>query len=138
MKRWIGMVVASMVVLPLAMTTAAAEESVEEVALALSALSGAGYAQDWKVTNEAGGIACYRSQHLLEAHGAMGFFNLHELRMLVAEDKCFLIREHWIPTITEEQLISGVGVTMVKVRLAVRGGGDVRFAWALEGNFDRR
>lgn len=98
-------------------------------------LTGASNAQGLRITNEAGGVACYKSQDLLEAHGAIGYYNFTKVQLLIAAERCFLMRKHWTPRITDERTIGGVNVKMVHVRLDNMGA-DVRIAWALLKNFE--
>ena len=102
---------------------------------AMVLLNGVAHAQELRITNEAGGIACYDANDLLAAHSAIGFYNFDKVRALIAQDKCFGMREHWRPKITDERVIGGVGVKMVHVRLD-NSGQSVRIAWSLLKNFD--
>ena len=102
---------------------------------ALVLLNGATNAQALRITNAAAGMACYSSQDLLTAHSAIGFYNFDKVRALIAQDKCFVMKEHWRPKITDERVIGGVGVKMVHVRLD-NSGQSVRIAWSLLKNFD--
>ena len=102
---------------------------------ALVLLNGATNAQALRITNAAGGMACYSSQDLLTAHSAIGFYNFDKVRALIAQDKCFVMKEHWRPKITDERVIGGAGVKMVHVRLD-NSGQSVRIAWSLLKNFD--
>ena len=99
------------------------------------AMSVGANAQVLKITNNAGGVACYASQDLLEAHSAIGFYNFKKVQVLIARDKCFLMRKHWKPRITDEHVIGGANVKMVHVRLDNQGR-DMRIAWALLANFE--
>ena len=105
------------------------------VGLVSMILNIAANAQVLKITNEAGGIACYDSQDLLEAHSAIGYYNFKKVQLLIARDKCFLMQKHWKPRITDEHVIGGVNVKMVHVRLDNMGR-DVRIAWSLLLNFE--
>ena len=98
-------------------------------------LAVAASAQVLKITNEAGGIACYASQDLLEAHSAIGFYNFKKVQLLIARDKCFVMQKHWKPRITDEHIIGGANVKMVHVRLDNMGR-DMRIAWSLLLNFE--
>ena len=91
-------------------------------------------AQGVQMTNEAGGIACYQAQDLIEAHGAIGFYEFGKVQGLIAQDRCFIMQPHWKVRITEEQLIRGVNAKMLKVRLDNQGR-DMRIAWTLAKNF---
>ena len=105
------------------------------VAAISMALMGSLEAQGLRITNAAGGVACYKTQDLFEAHGAMGYYNFEKVQMLIARDQCFLMQKHWKPRITEEHVIHGVNVKMVHVRLDNMGR-DLRIAWSLLKNFD--
>ena len=59
-------------------------------------------AQVLKITNNAGGVACYDSQDLLEAHSAIGFYNFKKVELLIARDKCFIMQKHWKPLVSQE------------------------------------
>ena len=98
-------------------------------------LAGAASAQGLRITNAASGVACYSSQDLLEVHGAIGYYNFQKVQALIAADRCFLMKEHWKPRITDEQMIGGVNVKMVHVRLDNMGR-DMRIAWSLLKNFE--
>ena len=86
-----------------------------------------------RIVNEASGIACYSSQDLMTAHSALGFFNHSQVQLLIARDKCFVMRKHWSVKVDEERTIGGVNVKMVKVRLDNQGA-DLRIAWTLLAN----
>ena len=99
------------------------------------ALNVSANAQVLKITNNAGGLACYNSQYLLEAHSAIGFYNFKKVQNLIARDKCFIMQKHWKPRITDEHVIGGANVKMVHVRLDNMGM-DMRIAWSLLLNFE--
>lgn len=98
-------------------------------------LYGSAHAQALRITNAAGGVACYQVQDLLEAHNAIGFYNLEQVQILIVQDRCFIMQEHWRPEITDERVIGGADVKMVHVRLDNSGQSD-RIAWSLLKNFD--
>ena len=105
------------------------------VSIVLLALTGLVHAQALRITNEAGGVACYSSEDLLTAQFAIGFHNLDQVRALIARRRCFIMRKNrWQPKITDEHVISGVDVKMVKVRLTSPG--ETRRVWSLLKNFD--
>ena len=104
------------------------------VALALAA--GATLAQEPQITNEASGLACYDAQHLLEAHNALGFYNMARVREFIAAERCFAMQPEWEVRIDDDRFVGGVEVTMLRVRLEVSEY-EARFAWTLEGNIAR-
>ena len=73
-------------------------------------------AQALRITNEAGGVACYRPDDLMSAHSALGFYNLKKVRALVVQDRCFTMGKHWRARLIKRRRIMGVDVVMVKVR----------------------
>ena len=105
-------------------------------ALAFVGLVGASpaLAESLKITNKAGGIACYDTMDLITAHGALGFYNLPKVEAMILRDQCFIIRQHWKARLLERQRIQGADVDMVKVHLD--SGASARFAWALKANFE--
>ena len=109
MKRWIGM--------------------------ALMLLSHAAGAQELRVTNAAGGLACYGSEDLLMAHSALGFHETQQVERMILQERCFIMQEHWKPRIVDERAIGGVTATMVYVVLD-NSGLESRRAWSLLKNFD--
>ena len=97
-------------------------------------MGGAVHAQVLRITNEAGGIACYTSQDLMTAQTAVGFHNLDQVQALVVQDKCFIMQaERWKPEITDEIVVGGVNVKIVRV--ALRSQNESRFVWSLLANF---
>ena len=105
-------------------------------ALALTGLVGIGAAsaESLKITNKAGGIACYNTEDLLAAHGALGFYNVAKVQELILQDRCFIIPQHWKASLLDRRRIMGADVDMVNVR--IYHSQESRFAWALKANFE--
>ena len=97
-------------------------------------LAAAAAAQEPRITNEASGLACYDAAQLLDAHNALGFYNMARVRELVEAERCFLMRPEWRVRVDGERFIGGADATMLKIWLEVRPGQETRFAWTLEGN----
>ena len=102
--------------------------------LTILAIFAVAAAEEPRITNEASGLACYDAQQLLDAHNALGFYNMAHVRELVEAGRCFLMRPKWRVRIDGERFIGGADVTMLKIWLEVRSGQEARFAWTLEGN----
>lgn len=105
--------------------------------LALALWAGAAFAQEPRIVNEASGLACYQPQELLDAHNALGFYNMDRVREFVDAGRCYVMQKHWRVRIDGERAIGGADVTMLKVWLEVRPGQEARFAWTLAGNIER-
>ena len=102
--------------------------------LALALWAGAALAQAPRITNEASGLACYDAQHLMEAHSALGFYNMARVQEFIASERCFVMRPEWPVRIDDERSVGGIDVTMLRVRLEVDPGREARFAWTLARN----
>ena len=91
-------------------------------------------AENLKITNKAGGVACYDTADLMTAHSALGFYNVAKVKLLIVQDQCFIIPKHWKASLLDRQRILGADVDMVNVRLY--SSSESRFAWALKANFE--
>lgn len=91
-------------------------------------------AENLKITNKAGGVACYETADLMTAHGALGFYNVAKVKLLIVQDRCFIIPKHWKASLLDRQRILGADVDMLKVR--IYSPSESRFAWALKANFE--
>ena len=91
-------------------------------------------AESLKITNKAGGIACYQTADLMSAHNFLGFYNVAEVQKMIVQDRCFIIPKHWKASLLDRQRISGADVDMVNVRLY--SSSESRFVWALKANFE--
>ena len=102
----------------------------------LALAAGAAIAQPPRITNEASGLACYDAQQLLEAHSALGFYNMARVREFIAAERCFVMQPEWTVRIDGERFVGGAEVTMLQVWLEVDPGREARFAWTLAGNIN--
>ena len=107
------------------------------IGLALALWAGVALAGEPRITNEASGLACYQPQELLDAHSALGFYNMDRVRELVEAGRCFRMQPEWRVRVDGERFIGGAGATMLKIWLEVRPGQEARFAWTLAGNIAR-
>ena len=103
----------------------------------LAIATGTALAQAPRITNEASGLACYDSQQLLEAHSALGFYNMARVQEFIASERCFIMQPHWTVRVDDERFVGGAKVIMLKVWLEVDSGRESRFAWTLKGNIAR-
>ena len=91
-------------------------------------------AQDLTITNEAGGLACYSENELMDAQGAIGFHNFSKAEDYITRDRCFVMQQHWRARLMDTRFVNGVDATIVKARL-FRTANQVDMAWSLEANF---
>lgn len=102
---------------------------------ALAFAAGAASAAEVRITNEASGLAYYQAQELLDAHSALGFYNMERVREFIDAGRCFVMEKRWPVRIDDERTVGGIGVRMLRVRLEVSWE-EARFAWTLAKNID--